>query len=64
MMPGQVADAVAIGVEETARIDLVDRRAAPPRGLLQRRERPAGSSAVSWLKSTLLLCCHHSLPAV
>ena len=28
--PGEVADAVAVGVEETARVDLVDSGAAPP----------------------------------
>ena len=31
--PVQIADAIIIAVEETARIDLIDHRAAPPLGL-------------------------------
>jgi len=34
--PGQVADAVAVAVGETARIDLIDDRAAPPVGVAGR----------------------------
>ena len=35
--PDQVADAVAVAVGEAARVDLVDRGAAPPRGGVARR---------------------------
>ena len=33
---GQIADAVTIAVGEAARIDLIDRRAAPPRSIVFR----------------------------
>ena len=55
-MPGQVADAVAVGVREAARVDLVDDRRLPPRSDTadtvpahgrRRRQRPHGTRSTT-----------------
>ena len=50
----QVADAIAIRIEEAARIDLIDRRAFPPRGILRIRHAIGRFSLCGPLCGTLI----------